>query len=66
MGWRFSIHYKGDTSLMVVVMKDVNIYFFGYSKTAQITCLSLISEKIAVSQSTSEDMPGIGLLILIN
>ena len=43
---------------------DVDVYFLGYAKTAQITCLSLMAEKIAVSQSTSGDMPDTGLDVL--
>ena len=40
---------------------DVNIYFLGYNDTAQIACLELMAKKIAVSQSTSGDMPDSGL-----
>ncbi len=40
------------------------IYFLGYEKTAQITCLELMAKKIAVSQSTSGDMPDTGLDVL--
>ena len=44
--------------------QDVDMYFLGYAKTTQTTCLSLMAEKIAVSQSTSGDMPEIGLEVL--
>ncbi|MCK5663314.1 MAG: DEAD/DEAH box helicase [Thiotrichaceae bacterium] len=40
---------------------DVNIYYLGYNDTAQIACLELMAKKIAVSQSTSGDMPDSGL-----
>jgi hypothetical protein len=40
------------------------VYFLGYAKTTQTTCLSLMAEKIAVSQSTSGDMPETGLEVL--
>ena len=39
----------------------VHVYFFGYEKTAQTTCLTLMAKKIAVTQSTSGDMPETGL-----
>jgi len=43
---------------------DVDVYFLGYEASAQTTCLSLMARKIAVSQSTSGDMPDTGLDIL--
>lgn len=42
----------------------VEIYFAGYKDSAQHICLELMSKKIAVSQSTSGDMPDSGLDIL--
>ena len=39
----------------------VDVYFFGYENTAQTTCLTLMAKKIAVTQSTSGDMPETGL-----
>lgn len=42
----------------------VDVLFLGYDKTAQITCLELMAKKIAVSQSTSGDMPETGLDVL--
>ncbi|HRJ52224.1 MAG TPA: SNF2-related protein [Candidatus Thiothrix moscowensis] len=42
----------------------VNVYFLGYEQTAQTACLALMAEKIAVSQSTSGDMPDTGLDVL--
>lgn len=44
--------------------KDVEVYFARYSDTAQQICLELMGRKIAVPQSTSDDMPGSGLDIL--
>ena len=44
--------------------KDVAVHFLGYRGTAQMTCLELMAKKIAVSQSTSGDMPESGLDIL--
>jgi hypothetical protein len=40
------------------------VYYLGYEDTAQIACLSLMARKIAVSQSTSGDMPDSGLDVL--
>ena len=42
----------------------VDVYFLGYSGSAQMACLSLMAKKIAVSQSTSGDMPDTGLDVL--
>ncbi|MGJ8517597.1 SNF2-related protein [Carnimonas bestiolae] len=39
----------------------VNVVYLGYAETSQITCLSLMAKKIAVSQSTSGDIPESGL-----
>ncbi|MCG7928964.1 MAG: DEAD/DEAH box helicase family protein [Candidatus Thiodiazotropha sp. 6PLUC2] len=44
--------------------EDVEVSYLGYEETAQIACLSLMASKIAVSQSTSGDMPDSGLDIL--
>lgn len=44
--------------------QSVDVYFLGYEKTAQIACLTLMAKKIAVSQSTSGDMPDTGLDVL--
>lgn len=44
--------------------EPVEVHFLGYSKTAQVACLQLMSQKIAVSQSTSGDMPDSGLDVL--
>ena len=40
------------------------MHYFGYAETAQMTCLELMAKKIAVSQSTSGDVPESGLDIL--
>lgn len=39
----------------------VQVVFFGYADSSQITCLQLMAKKIAVSQSTSGDVPESGL-----
>ncbi|VVM27275.1 Superfamily II DNA/RNA helicases, SNF2 family [uncultured Gammaproteobacteria bacterium] len=40
---------------------DVKVVFLGYEDTAQTTCMRLMGKKIAVSQSTSGDIPDNGL-----
>jgi hypothetical protein len=42
----------------------VEVLFLGYADTAQIDCLTLMAKKIAVSQSTSGEMPETGLDVL--
>jgi Helicase conserved C-terminal domain/Type III restriction enzyme, res subunit len=44
--------------------KPVRVVFLGYEQTAQADCLTLMAKKIAVSQSTSGDMPDSGLDVL--
>jgi hypothetical protein len=43
---------------------DVVVVYLGYEDSAQTVCLELMAKKIAVSQSTSGDMPDTGLDIL--
>jgi SNF2 family DNA or RNA helicase len=42
----------------------VKVIFLGYAHTSQIACLELMAKKIAVSQSTSGDVPDSGLDVL--
>ena len=42
----------------------VEVHFLGYDGCAQMECLALMAKKIAVSQSTSGDMPDSGLEVL--
>ncbi len=42
----------------------VKVIFLGYGGSAQMACLELMAKKIAVSQSTSGDMPDSGLDVL--
>ncbi|MCF6252737.1 MAG: DEAD/DEAH box helicase family protein [Methylococcaceae bacterium] len=60
----YTIQQASRRSWRIGQKDEVDVYFFGYAKTAQITCLSLMAEKIAVSQSTSGDMPDTGLDVL--
>jgi hypothetical protein len=41
--------------------QPVWVIFLGYAGTSQIACLGLMAKKIAVSQSTSGDVPESGL-----
>ncbi|WP_375576608.1 DEAD/DEAH box helicase family protein [Paracidovorax oryzae] len=43
---------------------EVHVVFFGYAGTSQMECLRLMAKKIAVSQSTSGEMPESGLDVL--
>jgi SNF2 family DNA or RNA helicase len=43
---------------------EVKVYFLGYAGSSQMECLKLMAKKIAVSQSTSGDMPDSGLDVL--
>lgn len=60
----YTIQQASRRSWRIGQKDDVDVYFLGYAKTAQSTCLSLMAEKIAVSQSTSGDMPDTGLDVL--
>jgi hypothetical protein len=42
----------------------VEVHYLGYAGSAQMECLKLMAKKIAVSQSTSGDMPDSGLDVL--
>jgi SNF2 family DNA or RNA helicase len=42
----------------------VKVIYLGYENTSQMTCLALMAKKIAVSQSTSGDVPDSGLDVL--
>jgi hypothetical protein len=44
--------------------KPVKVGYLGYVGTAQTACLTLMAKKVAVSQSTSGDMPDSGLDVL--
>ena len=44
--------------------QDVEVHFLGYAGTTQINCLQLMGKKVAVSQSTSGDVPESGLDVL--
>jgi hypothetical protein len=60
----YTLLQAGRRSWRIGQTQDVNVYFLGYEDSAQTACLSLMAQKIAVSQSTSGDMPDTGLDIL--
>jgi len=60
----YTVQQASRRSWRIGQKQAVEVYFLGYDKTAQIACLSLMAKKIAVSQSTSGDMPDTGLDVL--
>ena len=44
--------------------QPVDVVFFGYGGSSQMSCLELMAKKIAVSQSTSGELPDSGLDVL--
>lgn len=60
----YTLQQASRRSWRIGQQQPVDVYFLGYGDTAQIACLSLMAKKIAVSQSTSGDMPDTGLDIL--
>jgi SNF2 family DNA or RNA helicase len=44
--------------------QPVKVIYLGYAETSQMHCLALMAKKIAVSQSTSGDVPDSGLDVL--
>ncbi|SAK39466.1 helicase-related protein [Caballeronia ptereochthonis] len=44
--------------------QSVKVVYLGYAETSQMHCLALMAKKIAVSQSTSGDVPDSGLDVL--
>jgi len=60
----YTVQQASRRSWRIGQKNDVVIYFLGYNATAQVSCLELMAKKIAVSQSTSGDMPDTGLDVL--
>ncbi|ODS23609.1 DEAD/DEAH box helicase [Candidatus Endobugula sertula] len=57
----YTVMQAARRSWLIGQHKPVEVVFFGYQLTAQMACLALMAEKIAVSMSTSGDMPSTGL-----
>lgn len=60
----YTVQQAARRSWRIGQRQAVRVTFLGYADTAQITCLRLMAKKIAVSQSTSGDMPDTGLDVL--
>jgi len=60
----YTVQQAARRSWRIGQKQPVKVYYLGYENTAQIACLSLMAKKIAVSQSTSGDMPDTGLDVL--
>jgi SNF2 family DNA or RNA helicase len=60
----YTVQQASRRSWRIGQKNDVVVYFLGYDETAQVQCLELMAKKIAVSQSTSGDMPDTGLDVL--
>ncbi|KPW65721.1 DEAD/DEAH box helicase [Pseudomonas cannabina] len=61
-GWKvYTVQQAARRSWRIGQKQDVRVIFFGYIGSSQITCLQLMAKKIAVSQSTSGDVPESGL-----
>lgn len=61
-GWNvYTLQQAARRSWRIGQKQAVRVIFIGYAKTSQIACLELMAKKIAVSQSTSGDVPESGL-----
>ena len=60
----YTVQQASRRSWRIGQKNDVVVYYLGYNETAQVQCLELMAKKIAVSQSTSGDMPDTGLDVL--
>jgi len=64
-GWNiYTLQQASRRSWRIGQKLSVEVFFLGYAETAQIDCLTLMAKKIAVSQSTSGEMPETGLDVL--
>ncbi|SHN14465.1 Type III restriction enzyme, res subunit [Pseudomonas asturiensis] len=57
----YTVQQAARRSWRIGQKQDVRVIFFGYIGSSQITCLQLMAKKIAVSQSTSGEVPESGL-----
>lgn len=60
----YTLQQAAKRSFRIGQKNDVKVIYLGYENSAQTSCLKLMSKKIAVSQSTSGDIPESGLDIL--
>lgn len=60
----YTVQQAARRSWRIGQTEDVEVFYLGYANSAQTKCLELMAKKIAVSQSTSGDMPDSGLDVL--
>ena len=60
----YTLQQAAKRSYRIGQKKDVKVIYLGYEDSAQTSCLQLMAKKIAVSQSTSGNMPESGLDVL--
>lgn len=60
----YTLQQAAKRSFRIGQKNDVRVIYLGYENSAQTSCLKLMAKKIAVSQSTSGDIPESGLDIL--
>lgn len=60
----YTVQQAARRSWRIGQKREVRVLFLGYAGSTQMDCLSLMAKKIAVSQSTSGDMPDSGLDVL--
>ena len=60
----YTVQQAARRSWRIGQKNDVKVLFLGYAGSSQMECLKLMAKKIAVSQSTSGDMPDSGLDVL--
>lgn len=60
----YTVQQASRRSWRIGQVHEVRVLYLGYAGSSQMDCLRLMSNKIAVSQSTSGDMPDSGLDVL--
>lgn len=60
----YTVQQASRRSWRIGQTQPVKVLYLGFEETAQMSCLQLMGKKIAVSQSTSGDMPDNGLDVL--
>lgn len=60
----YTLQQAARRSWRIGQMQPVKVIYLGYADTSQMHCLALMAKKIAVSQSTSGDVPDSGLDVL--
>lgn len=60
----YTVQQAARRSWRIGQKKPVRVHFLGYAESTQMDCLKLMGKKIAVSQSTSGEMPESGLDVL--